>query len=353
MATIQDVAKLAGVSIGTVSRVINNSASVRPRTREAVLRAASELHYVPSALARGLRGKPSSSIALIVSDVANPFFASLTRGVEDVVASQGYALVLCNADRGREKQRQYTERLLGAGIKGMIVAPGRGTSGDLKRLVQRGVHLVVVDWRCDLPRVDNVYVDSVAAAAQLTQHLIALGHTRIGAVSGPRGDVTAEDRVAGYRQALERAGLPVDPKLIRFGDFTQESGYANALRLLALKSPPTALLTCNNRLAAGAYGAIASSGLRIPTDVSLVSFDDIPFVPALAGALTVYAQPDYEMGRIAANLLFDRVLGRRPPEDRREVVLQGRLIERVSSAPPIRNGRDVPEPAVAPPLPSA
>ena len=337
MATIQDVAKLAGVSIGTVSRVINNSASVRPRTREAVLKAASELHYVPSALARGLRGKPSASIALIISDVSNPFFAALTRGVEDVVAGQGYALVLGNADRGREKQRQYTERLLGAGIKGMIVAPGQGTSGDLKRLVQRGVHLVVVDWRCNLAQVDNVYVDSVGGAAQLVQHLIALGHTRIGVVSGPRGDVTAEDRVAGYRQALERAGLAVDPKLIRFGSFTHESGYTNSLRLLGLKSRPTALLTCNNRLAAGAYGAIATAGLRIPTDVSLVSFDDIPFVPDLAGTLTVYAQPDYEIGRIAANLLFDRVIGQRPPDERREVVLQGRLIERSSSAPPARD----------------
>ncbi|MHB0874746.1 MAG: LacI family DNA-binding transcriptional regulator [Anaerolineae bacterium] len=334
MATIQDVAKLAGVSIGTVSRVINNSTSVRPHTREAVQQAIKELQYVPSALARGLRGKPANSVALIVSDVANPFFASLTRGVEDVVAGQGYSLVLGNADRGREKQRQYTERLLGAGVKGMIVAPAQGTSGDLKRLVQRGVHLVVVDWRISLPQADNVYADSVAGAVQLVSHLIALGHKRIGVVSGPRGDATAEDRVAGYRRAMEQAGLPIDPKLIRFGAFTQESGYANSLRLLGLKARPTALLTCNNRLAAGAYGAIATAGLRIPADVSLVSFDDIPFVPDLAGTLTVYAQPDYEMGRIAAELLFDRILERRPLDQRCEVVLQGRLIERSSSAPP-------------------
>ncbi len=272
-------------------------------------------------------------IALIISDVANPFFASLTRGVEDVAAAHGYSLVLGNADRGREKQRQYTERLLGAGIKGMIVAPAQGTSADLKRLVQRGVHLVVVDWRVALPRADNVYVDSISGAMQLVSHLIALGHTRIGVVSGPRGDVTAEDRVTGYRRALEQANLPIDPKLIRFGAFSQESGYANSLRLLSLKARPTALFTCNNRLAAGAYEATASAGLRIPGDISLVSFDDIPFVPDLAGTLTVYAQPDYEMGRIAAELLFERILAQRPADQRREVVLRGQLIERSSSAP--------------------
>jgi LacI family transcriptional regulator len=334
MPTIQDVAKRAGVSIGTVSRVLNNSTSVRPHTREAVQQAIADLQYVPSALARGLRGKPANSVALIISDVANPFFAALTRGVEDVVAGHGYTLVLGNADRGREKQRQYTERLLGAGVKGMIVAPAQGTSGDLKRLVQRGVHLVVVDWRLTLPTADNVYVDGAVGADALVTHLIGLGHRRIGVVSGPRGDVTAEDRVTGYRRALERAGLPLDPKLIRFGAFTQESGYANSLRLLALKPRPTALFTCNNRLAAGAYGAVASLGLHLPADLSLVSFDDIPFVPDLAGTLTVYAQPDYDMGRIAAELLFERLLERRPADERREVVLQGRLIERSSSAPP-------------------
>jgi len=185
-----------------------------------------------------------------------------------------------------------------------------------------------------LSYADNVYTDSVSGARQLTAHLLSLGHERIGIISGPHGDVTAEDRVTGYRLALGEAGLPQNPRLIRFGQFTRESGYRNCSRLLSLKPRPTAIVACNNRLAAGAYDAVCSQGLSIPGDISLVSFDDTPFVPALASSLTVFAQPDYDMGRIAAELLFERLHGRRQPGERREVVLEGQLTIRASSGPP-------------------
>ncbi|MHB0877263.1 MAG: LacI family DNA-binding transcriptional regulator, partial [Anaerolineae bacterium] len=194
MTTIVDVARLAGVSVGTVSRVTNGGAGVRPPKREAVLRAIADLGYVPSSHARGLRGKPGNAVALIISDVANPFYASLTRGVEDVAQHHGYSLVLCNADRGRAKQRQYVERLLAGGVGGMIIAPARNTIADLKALAKRGIALVVVDWRHPLHGVDNVYTDSVDGARQMVSHFVSLGHTRIAAISGPHGDATAEDR---------------------------------------------------------------------------------------------------------------------------------------------------------------
>lgn len=313
---------------------MNSSAGVRPGTSDRVRQAVAALGYVPSSHARALKGKPSNSIALIISDVANPFFAALTRGVEDFAQGEGFSLVLCNADRGKAKQRQYLERLLAGGIKGMIIAPATNAINDLKRLPRRGVALVIVDWRYPLPDADNVYTDSIAGARQLADHLIRLGHRRIGMISGPRGDMTAEDRVTGYRLALAGAGLSEDTHLVRFGQFSQESGQRHCRRLLALDPRPSAIIAANNRIAAGAYEAINTLGLSIPRDISLVGFDDIPFVPALASRLTVFAQPDYEMGRIAAQLLFERLQGKRRPEERREVILEGKLVVRASSGPP-------------------
>ncbi|NPV08518.1 MAG: LacI family DNA-binding transcriptional regulator [Anaerolineae bacterium] len=336
MVTIHDVAKHAGVSESTVSRVLNRSPHVTDETRERVLAAVAKLGYTPRSYARAMKGKPSNAVALIISDVSNPFFAALTRGVEDFVQEQGYSLLLGNADRGKAKQRQYVDRVIAAGIGGMIIAPARNTLTDLKRLVRQGVALVIVDWRYPLPFADNVYCDSVDGARRLTDHLLSLGHRRIGIISGPHGDATAEDRVTGYRLALGEAGLPQDQSLIRFGQFTSDSGLRNCRRLLRLSSPPTAIVTCNNRLAAGAYDAIREAGLRVPEDLSMVSFDDVPFVPALASRMTVLAQPDYEMGRSAARLLLERMRGERRPKDRQEVVLPGRLVVRSSSAAPAR-----------------
>ncbi len=334
MVTIHDVARLAGVSESTVSRVLNGNPHVDGATREKVQAAVAELDYTPRSYARMMKGKPSDSVALIISDVSNPFFASLTRGVEDVVQREGYSLVLGNADRGEAKQRQYLDRILSSGIRGMIIAPAQNTLTDLKRLAKDGVSLVIVDWRYPLPYADNVYVDSVDGSRQLANHLIGMGHRRIGVITGPHGDVTAEDRVTGYRLALGEADLSQDEELIRFGHFTTDSGYEECLHLLTLDPRPTAILTANNRLAAGAHHAIVNSGLSIPRDISLVSFDDVPFVPTLASDLTVLAQPDYEMGKVAAELLLERMHGSRPGKDRREVVLPGRLMPRASSARP-------------------
>lgn len=334
MVTIRDVAKHAGVSVSTVSRVLNRSPHLTDETRKRVLAAVVELGYTPRSYARAMKGKPSSTVALIISDVSNPFYAALTRGVEDFLQEQGYSLILGNADRGKTKQRQYVDRVIAAGIRGMIIAPARNTLTDLKRLVRRGIALVIVDWRYPLPFADNVYCDSVDGARRLTGHLLSLGHHRIGIVSGPHGDATAEDRVTGYRLALGEAGLPQDQTLIRFGEFTTESGYRNCRRLLRLSSPPTGIVTCSNRLAAGGYEAIREAGLRVPQDLSLVSFDDVPFVPALASRITVLAQPDYDMGRHAARLLLERMKGEHSSKDRQEVVLPGRLVVRSSAMAP-------------------
>mgnify|MGYP005855415299 CR=1 FL=1 len=310
--------------------MLNDHPHVNPDTCERVRSAIIELGYVPSSHARALKGKPNNSVALIVSDVSNPFFAALTRGVEDVAEEHGFSLILCNADRGKAKQRRYLERLLAHGIKGVIVAPAMDTLSDLKSLAERGVDLVVVDWRYPLPEADNVYTDSIGGARQLTEHLLELGHQRIGIISGPPGDVTAEDRVAGYRLALADAGLEPNPDYIFFGRFDAPSGSANCTRLLSLDPRPTALVTGNNRIAVGAYQAILAHGLQVPRDVALASFDEAPFDAALATTLTAMVQPDYEMGRTAAQLLIERLRGQRSRGDRREVVFQARLVVRSS-----------------------
>ncbi|MHB0878550.1 MAG: substrate-binding domain-containing protein, partial [Anaerolineae bacterium] len=181
--------------------------------------------------------------------------------------------------------------------------------------------------------VDNVYTDSVDGARQMVSHFVSLGHTRIAAISGPHGDATAEDRVNGYHQALLEAGIEPDPALVRFGSFAEAAGYRHCLAVLRLQQPPTAIFTANNRLVAGAYRAIESLGLRVPEDVSLGSFD-AHYSSGLAVPLTAFAQPEYDMGRAAAELLLERLRGQRQDGADRQVVLQGRLIAGSSSASP-------------------
>jgi len=332
LANIRDGAAEAGVSASTVSRVINGQGNVRARTRERVLKAVAKLGYVPSANARALKGKPTPAIALVISDVTNPCFAALTRGVEDVAQDHGYSLVLGNADSGRDKLLRYVDRAMAAGVRGIIVAPTARARADLCRLVRQGVALVVVDWRYHLEGADNVYADSIAAAQCLVEHMVSCGHRRIAMVTGPRGDATAEDRALGFRQALVAAGIEPEDKLLRFADYSVAAGHRAARQLLAARPRPTGIIAANNRIAAGVFQAVQALGARVPEDVSLAAVDEAPFEPALATSLTVYVQPDYDIGKTAAELLFERLKGIRGEDSRREVVLQGHLVVRSSVA---------------------
>ncbi len=329
MTTITDVAKRAGVAPVTVSRVINDAPNVSPVTRERVERAIAELGYVPNVVARSLRSKRTRTLAFVVPDITNPFWTTVARGVEDAAQEQGYSVLLCNTDENLAKQQRYVDILISQRVDGVIIAPCNAEAERLAALHDHHIATVVIDRRIEGWEVDTVYSDSISGAHALTRHLIGLGHTRIAILSGPEGAATAEDRIAGYRLALHEAGIPVDPRLIRRGGFNAQAGAALTRQLLDEGLTPTAIFAANNAIALGVIEAVGARGLRIPRDLALVCFDDYPYIGSFFPFLTVVAQPAYEMGANAAQLLLSRLQSSVPLKPRR-VVLPVRLVVRYS-----------------------
>lgn len=339
MPTISDVAKHAGVSPATVSRVIQGGKNVRPATREKVKRAIEELGYVPSAVAQSLRSKRTRSLALVVPDITNPFWTTVARGVEDEAQRHGYAVLLCNTDENLAKQLHYLNFLISQQVDGVIIAPYDSDAQHLDKLRQRNIPTVLIDRHIDGWDVDSVRGDSVSGARALVGHLIRLGHTRIAVVSGPATTSTAEDRIAGYCLALTEEGIPVDPSLIRRGEYRNTSGEQLTHQVMDEGLNPSAIFATNNAIATGVIDALEKRGLRIPQDIALVSFDDLPDLSHLFPFLTVVSQPAYDMGVNAAQLLLSRLNSEVDLQPRR-VVLPSRLIVRHSCGSRLgENGR--------------
>jgi len=330
MATIRDVAKRAGVAPITVSRVINNSGYVSEKTRVCVQAAVADLGYVPNVLARSLRSKRTNTLALILTDISNPFWTTVARGVEDAASDAGFNVILCNTDESEIEQDKYLRVLLQKQVDGVLLVPVRSTVEPIKFVQSQDTPVVVLDRRIPDAQADVVRCDSEEGAYQLTRLLLLLGHRRIAMLSGPRGVSTAEDRVAGYRRALTEAGLDVDSALVYYGKFSLESGYDMARQMLAGTPRPTSLFAGNNFIAIGALRALRDAGLRVPEDLALVGFDDLPADLVVDPFLTVAAQPAYEMGRQATELLLARLSGEAPVAYQ-EIVLPTEIIVRESS----------------------
>ncbi|MGE5603636.1 MAG: LacI family DNA-binding transcriptional regulator [Nitrososphaerales archaeon] len=329
MTTINDVAKRAGVSPVTVSRVLNGAPNVNAATRERVNRAIAELGYVPNIVARSLRSRRTRSLALILPDITNPFWPTVARGVEDAAQKGGYSVLLCNSDENADKQARYLEVVASQQVDGVIIAPCDSDPSKLAILRDRGVATVVIDRRIDDWDVDTVRGDSVGGAHALVRHLVKLGHTRIAMLSGPAETSTSQDRVAGYEAALMHAGLPVDSRLLRYGEFREASGREMMQSLLADCPVITAVFAANNAIAVGALEALGERGIRVPQDMALVCFDDLSPASQLFPFLTVAEQPAYEMGLEAARLLLS-ALAAGAPLAPRHVMLPCRLIVRHS-----------------------
>ncbi len=329
MTTISDVAKLAGVSPVTVSRVINNADNVSPATRERVERAIAELGYVPSGVAKSLRLKRTQTLALIVPDIQNSFWTTVARGVEDAAQSRGYSIFLCNTDENAEKQRHYLEVVISQRADGVIIAPSDNKIENLELLRKRRIPTVVMDRYIEGWDVDTVMGDSVSAARALVKHLINLGHTRIAMISGPQTTSTSTDRIIGYRLALAEAGIEYDADLIRIGEYRSISGERLTHQLLKSDKKPTAIFAANNVIALGVIDALNAHGMKIPQDMALVSFDDLPNTSRLFPFLTVAVQPAYDLGANAAQLLLSRLESDQLPPPR-HVILPTRLIIRHS-----------------------
>jgi LacI family transcriptional regulator len=328
--TIKDVARLSGVSPMTVSRVINRSERVRPGTRRRVEQAIEELGYVPSQAARGLSRQRSATLAVIVPDVANPFFTAIVRAAEEVARRNDYRVILCDTRADVAVERDVIEELLAHRVEGVVIAPVSDRSRPhLRRLGAFGVPFVLVDRTVEGIECDAVLGDSLGGARRLVEHLLGLGHRRIGMIVETDDVSTARDRRRGYEAALAEAGIQVDPALVVTSTVDPEGGADGMLRLLAVREPPTAVFTVNNLVALGAIEAVRAAGLEVPGDVALVCFDDIEYASRLYPFLTVLEQPAATFGTLGTQLLLDRVAGRGPAR-RQSVVLPGAFVVRKS-----------------------
>jgi DNA-binding LacI/PurR family transcriptional regulator len=325
-----EVAEAAGVSIATVSRVFSNKPHVRPELHARVLAAAAALGYQPSRVARSLRMQRSQVFGLIVSDIQNPFFTTLARAVEDVAHRHQHTVFFCNSDEDIEKEKLYIDLMEAEQVAGVIISPTTESSSACQWLIEAGIPVVVVDRRLIGLQVDTVLVDNMAATASLVAHLIADGHRRIGAMTGLSTSTTGHERLAGYTQALRNHDLPLAPALVRQAIPTEAMGAILAADLLDSGQGLTAVFAGNGQLAAGALREIRRRKLRIPDDIALVAFDEVPWMALVEPALTVIRQPIYEMGLTAADLLLRRLEDDTVPP--REHVLPATLEVRQSCA---------------------
>lgn len=330
--TIQEVAARAGVSAMTVSRVLNSPDLVAVKTRQRVLHAIEELGYVPNALASGLLRGRTRTIALIVSDISNPFFTIVLRGVEDMAQRNGYTVIIGNSDESPEKERQYVHALISKRIDGLLIAPaGNMSRKTLDLLRRRHSPFVLIDREIEGISADVVMGDSVGGARQLTEHLISLGHQRIALVNGQLDVPTARDRLRGYEDALRAHGIAPQPALQKECTYRRDGAHKGMRQLLALPPDqrPTAILAANNFIGIGVIETLREANLRVPEDIAVVCFDDIELASALDPFLTVASQPARTFGTIAAQFLFER-LDHAAADQPRKVVLTPELIVRRS-----------------------
>lgn len=332
MATIKDVAQLANVSFTTVSHVVNGTRFVAATTRERVLSAVERLRYVPSATARSLKTKRSHIIGMIMPSNANPFFAEVVRGVEDVCYEAGYNLIICNSDDSVQKQRRYVRVLNERKVDGLVVLSLGGDAGMSGLLSEAGLPHVFVDRaRGKADMADVVQVDHELGGYLAASHLLSLGHRRIGCIAGPKALPPVRLRLKGYGKALKEAGIDPATCPLREGGFTVEGGYSAMLELLALRPRSTAVFACNDLMALGGLCAISSMGLSIPGDVSVIGFDDIPLAKYANPPLSTVGQPTVDIGRLAAQMLIDRIAF--PAREGRREMLLPQLQHRRSTGP--------------------
>jgi len=331
--TIKDVARLADVSTATVSHVINETRYVSDELRARVLEAMETLDYRPNVLAQGLRGGETHTIGLVVPDNANPFFAEVSRAVEDVGFARGYSVILCNTGDDLERERAYIDVLVAKQVDGIIFIAAGDHHEHLDELTRRSVPLVLADRDVDLTDADVVLVNNERGGYEATKHLLDLGHRWIGCIAGPSEATPSADRVEGYVRALREARVPVEDAAIETGDFRYQGGEAAAERLLGGSERPTAIFACNDLMAIGALRAVRGAGLSVPHDISVVGYDDIPLASAMSPALTTVAQPVDQLGALSTELLLSRIENGSVGTAQR-IMLETRLVIRGSSGPP-------------------
>ncbi len=332
MITIKDIARAAGVSPATVSRALNDSPLLRQETKARIRRLAAELGYEKNELARGLVKGVSGAIGLIIPDITNPFFADIARGVEKVAQARGYGVLLCTTEGDPQLEKAHLQLLRRKRVDGLLLTSVTAEDPHLQELVRAGIPFVLVSRLVRTLDAPFVVGDDRHGARLAVEHLVSLGHDKIGFIGGPANVQSSQDRMETYKAVLSEHGLPLHPRWAVFASFTQEAGREWGRALLSRKDRPTAIFAANDLIALGVMEAAEELGVRIPEELSLVGYNNISYAALPRIQLTTVAQPASEMGEIAAEYIMDLIDGKARPKLRK--VLRPSLVVRRTTAPP-------------------
>ncbi|MFS0727729.1 catabolite control protein A [Paenibacillus sp. 1P07SE] len=329
--TIYDVAREAGVSMATVSRVVNNNPNVKPQTRKKVFEAIERLGYRPNAVARGLASKKTTTVGVVIPDISNAIFAEVARGIEDIANMYHYNIILCNADKKKEKEIRVINTLLEKQVDGLLFMGGAVTEEHIIAFKSSNVPIVLCATTDEQATIPSVDIDHETAAFDAVNALIAQGHKNIAMISGTLQDpANGYARFQGYKRALEQAGLAYDEALVRVGNYRYESGIEAMKYFLDMETRPTAVFAATDEMAIGAIHCIQDYGLKVPQDISVISVDNSRMASMVRPQLTTVAQPMYDIGAVSMRLLT-KLMKKESVEDPR-VILQHELISRQSVA---------------------
>ena len=305
--TLKDVAREAGVSVGVISRVLNNYGYFSEETKYKVLKAAKKLNYQPSTIARSLKTNRTKAIGVIISDVVLYFFTAFVRGVEDVANQNGHIVILCDTDENAVKEREYLLALYERNVDGLIISPSPGNHSYIKKISRGGTPIVLVDRKIGGLKAPTMLVDNETGAYEAVNYLLGLGHRRVGIITGLEGVTTTAERLVGYERALRENGIPVDPELIKAGNDRIDKAREATYNFLKMDKLPTALFVSSEAMITGTLQALKENKIKVPREISLVGFDDPTWASFTEPPLTTVRQPSYSMGILACQTLFKKI----------------------------------------------
>jgi LacI family transcriptional regulator len=323
--TIKDIAKTTGVSYATVSRALNGRSGVKENTRKLILEEAKKMGYQPNAIARGLVLKYTHTLALVIPDITNPFFPEIARGVEDAASLLGYSIFLCNTNWDVEKEKQYLKMLQEKRVDGVILHPAFGVEEEYYN--DFNIPIVLLNRIPSMGNYSSIEVDNVRGGFLAAKHLIEAGYKKLAFIGGSESSFSNSERQVGFKLALNKYKLKVDESLMLSGSFKSKSGYDNLLKLIKSDNIPDAVFAGNDLIALGILHCAQEQGLRVPEDLGIIGFDDIPYADLPQVQLTTIAQPKYQMGKYAIELLLKELNDKTKREIKR-IILEPELIIR-------------------------
>lgn len=330
----KDIAIKAGVSVATVSRVINDSGYVKKETRDLVMKVYGELARKDNVLGESMQSTNTNIIGVVIPDISNPFFGEVIKGISEIADQHSANLLVCNTEEKIEKELKYLEMFKTNNIKGLIITPKTDqveyNAKYLYQLEALGVPIVLLDRGINLSHFNSVFVNNVSGAFEAVSALVNEGHKDIAIISGPMSSIPGRERFFGYENALKSNNIKVNDDLIFHGDFSLQSGYDITKEIIKLKQRPTALFAANNMMAKGAVKALMEEGLSIPEDISFISFDDVDMFEIMNMNISTVSRPTETMGKVATEMLFELINNTEKPTRINEILLETRLILRGS-----------------------